>query len=82
MISPNILSGSSYSVRDNGGVPVLVVPHDIYEGSWTDLDSYYGKIDPELFADDPGESSYSGIVSSWRRCGPLRMAMAHKPRWM
>ncbi len=44
-------------VRDNGGVPVLVVPHDIYEGSWTNLDSYYGKIDPELFADDPGQSA-------------------------
>lgn len=36
-------------VRQYGSVPVLVTPHDFYQGSSGDFTSYYSLYDPELF---------------------------------
>lgn len=41
-------------VRSVNAVPILVVPHAIFEGTKDDERSYYNKYDPEMFVKDGG----------------------------
>lgn len=41
-------------VRSVGAIPILVVPHAIFEGTKGDARSYYGKYDPEMFVQEGG----------------------------
>ncbi len=41
-------------VRNQGDIPILVVPHDFYEDVPSNLDSYAFKYNPSLYASDPG----------------------------
>ncbi len=41
-------------VRSVNAVPILVVPHAIFEGTKGDVHSYYGKYDPEMFVQEGG----------------------------
>lgn len=40
--------------RSVNAVPILVVPHAIFEGTKGDAHSYYGKYDPEMFVQEGG----------------------------
>lgn len=46
-------------VRTNGAVPILVTPHDFYQGSTNDLESYYFSYSPELY--NNAEDNYSAL---------------------